>query len=260
MLSISPIQVKRGPLEPRQEPAPRSQLTAQCHPAPETPRWPTKRWPQCERPAWSPESWTSEHPQGPGRRELARAHRSCSPPTARPRKSLWGSCLPLRVLGWQVRAHSRLTPQTSPQGWGRDSAHVSTPQGPRQLMQNSRFITELFTVLPTHPAEPHPHQPSVKRSDSTPITPSLPGRGINARTFARAHLAMPVAVPPAGLQPRPRQFLSHRPGRRPHSRSALCDFEQATSVSEPPLLSLQRRILSTPGSGETKRGCRDRTP
>ncbi|CAN0572618.1 unnamed protein product [Rangifer tarandus platyrhynchus] len=38
MLSISPIQVKRGPLEPRQEPAPRSQLTAQCHPAPETPR------------------------------------------------------------------------------------------------------------------------------------------------------------------------------------------------------------------------------
>lgn len=192
---------------------------------------------------------------------MARAHRSCSSAGGPSQEeSLWDSCLPLGVLGWQVRAHSRLTSQISPQGWGQDSADVYTPQGPRQLMQPSRFITELFTVLPTHLAEPHPHQPSVKRSDSTPITPSLPGRGINARTFARAPLAMHVAVPPAGLQPRSSQFPAHRPGRRPHSRSAPCDFEQATSISESPLLSLQRRILSAPSSGETKRGCRDRTP
>lgn len=40
-----------------------------------------------------------------------------------------------------------------------------------------------------------------------------------------------------------------RHGCRPHSRSALCDFEQVTSVSESPFLSLQRQILSAPSGG-----------
>ena len=66
MLSISPIQVKRGPLEPRQEPAPCSQLATQCHPAPETPRSPTKCWPQCECPAWSTRELNFQTSPGPG--------------------------------------------------------------------------------------------------------------------------------------------------------------------------------------------------